>query len=499
MKKTLALAFTLWASCAAAQDIPNHAMAVGAGPGVVGFKFIGPCASGQVPVWLTGPTADPTCGASAVGFTIGTSTITGGVSGRVLFDNAGIAGEYPITGTAGNAVLSVGPTFTGTILAAAQTWSGTATYNGLAKFTSTFQISGTTQTFPASGLLVGTTDSQTITNKSIAGSEINSGTIAGTQLAQINLAASGNGGVGGTLPYANGGCNATTQAGCTNNIFPTPTRAGDVAYWNGAGWVTLAGNNSGTQVLSENSTGTPNWITASGSGTVTSITCGATVITTTGTCPTIAVVKIQKFTASGTYTPSTGIVYATIECVGPGGGGGGIANGSAGTGSSAGGGGSGGISRITVSAATIGASKTVTIGTVGSGGANTGTAGGTATDTSVGTLCVGKGGVGGSGAASGAGGAGGAAGTGDLTPVGNDGAPGANQGITTIGVTSSGRAHGPWGGGLNSYTRVSSAAGSAGGNYGAGGEGGVTWNGSGAATGGAGGAGIVFITEYTNQ
>jgi len=120
MKKLLALAFALWASCAAAQDIPNHAMPIGGGPGTIGWKTLGPCASGQVPVWLTGPTADPTCGASAVGFTIGTSTITGGVSGRVLFDNAGVAGEYPITGTAGNSVLSIGPTFTGTILAAAQ-------------------------------------------------------------------------------------------------------------------------------------------------------------------------------------------------------------------------------------------------------------------------------------------------------------------------------------------------------------------------------------------
>jgi hypothetical protein len=43
----------------------------------------------------------------------------------------------------------------------------------------------------------------TLTNKSIAGSEVNSGTVAGTYLAAINLATSGNGGVTGVLPFAN--------------------------------------------------------------------------------------------------------------------------------------------------------------------------------------------------------------------------------------------------------------------------------------------------------
>ena len=72
---------------------------------------------------------------------------------------------------------------------------------------------------------------------------------------------------------------------------PSPTRAGDIIYYNGTNWVTLAGNNSGTQVLEENSSGSPSW-TVSASGTVTSITggqgCvsgtgGQTAITTSGT------------------------------------------------------------------------------------------------------------------------------------------------------------------------------------------------------------------------
>lgn len=77
-------------------------------------------------------------------------------------------------------------------------------------------------------------------------------------------------------------------------ISPTPAAAGDIIYWNGSAWTKFAGNNSGSQVLQENSSGVPSWVTASGAGTVTSITPGAglstsqtstvvTPITSTGT------------------------------------------------------------------------------------------------------------------------------------------------------------------------------------------------------------------------
>lgn len=73
-----------------------------------------------------------------------------------------------------------------------------------------------------------------------------------------------------------------------NAILPTPTRAGDVIYWNGTTWVSLAGNNSGTQVLSENASGVLTWA-AAGTGTVTSaqISAGAgiSVATTSGANP----------------------------------------------------------------------------------------------------------------------------------------------------------------------------------------------------------------------
>lgn len=60
------------------------------------------------------------------GITIGTTTITSGTTTRVLYNNAGVVGEYAVTGT-GNAVLSASPTLTGTVAAAGATFSGTIT------------------------------------------------------------------------------------------------------------------------------------------------------------------------------------------------------------------------------------------------------------------------------------------------------------------------------------------------------------------------------------
>jgi hypothetical protein len=58
------------------------------------------------------------------GITVGTTTITSGTTTKVLYNNAGVVGEYTITGT-GNVVLSASPTLTGTVVLASQTNSGT--------------------------------------------------------------------------------------------------------------------------------------------------------------------------------------------------------------------------------------------------------------------------------------------------------------------------------------------------------------------------------------
>lgn len=63
----------------------------------------------------------------------------------------------------------------------------------------------------------------------------------------------------------NGAQISCTAGVCTaqiNSILPTPTRAGDILYWNGSAWTTIAGNNSGTRILSEDASGVPSWSSA---------------------------------------------------------------------------------------------------------------------------------------------------------------------------------------------------------------------------------------------
>lgn len=59
------------------------------------------------------------------GITIGTTTVTSGTTTRVLYNNAGVVGEYTLTGTGTTVAMSAGPTFTGTVAGAAFTASGT--------------------------------------------------------------------------------------------------------------------------------------------------------------------------------------------------------------------------------------------------------------------------------------------------------------------------------------------------------------------------------------
>jgi hypothetical protein len=223
---------------------------------------------------------------------------------------------------------------------------------------------------------------------------------------------------------------------------------------------------------------------------------------TSAVATSIKSVKRQVFLASGTYTPSAGMAFCMIECIGAGAGGGGVGASTGGC-CSAGGGGSGGYSRLLATAVTIGASKAVTIGAQGSGGPagnNNGSSGGA---TSVGTLCVANGGSFGSfaqpGAAAGIGGAGATTtgGVGDVVFGGSPGAAGTYATITTIATVGGNGGSGPFGGGGGS-TGVN-AAGSHAYAYGSGGGGGAGFNGGTAFAGGNGSAGVVFITEYCTQ
>lgn len=236
---------------------------------------------------------------------------------------------------------------------------------------------------------------------------------------------------------------------------------------------------------------------------------GGTVAYTTGT---INTVKVQTFCpsgcsttiaggATGTYTPSTGMITAEMECVG-GGGGGGSAQGSAGNVYSGAGGGSGSYCRKLSTAASIGASRVVSIGAGGAGGASGSNAGSAGGASSVGSLCTTNGGAGGdysSVALAPSVAAGGAAGTGDVAARGNPGGPGLNSSVLSIVFPSGSGGSSYFGGGAPGVNTASATAGGAGGNYGSGGSGANTYDTASAAAGGAGSAGYCIIREYTNQ
>lgn len=115
MKRLLALAliFASWPALAQWQ-VPEHATPVGRGPGVTGFKSVGPCAAG-VPIVGGGTSADPSCS-------------SGGAFTGFANPSAQIAGPA-INGSATTAMRSDAvPTFA-TAQTTAHTWAALQTFN----------------------------------------------------------------------------------------------------------------------------------------------------------------------------------------------------------------------------------------------------------------------------------------------------------------------------------------------------------------------------------
>lgn len=210
-------------------------------------------------------------------------------------------------------------------------------------------------------------------------------------------------------------------------------------------------------------------------------------------------ISMQTFTSSGTYTPTSGMLYCIVEAVGGGGGGGGTTSSSTG-GGGAGGGGAGGYSRGVYSAATIGASQTVTIGGGGGGATGTGSSG---TATSLGALMTCNGGSGGAGmlssTASITGGSGGSASGGSVNITGGSGQDG---GANTTGgnyqfLNSGAGASTVFGSGGAAFgSGIANAGGRSAVGFGAGGGGAAEQPTTSNQTGGNGAAGFMLITEF---
>jgi hypothetical protein len=213
----------------------------------------------------------------------------------------------------------------------------------------------------------------------------------------------------------------------------------------------------------------------------------------------VASVTFQVFTASGTYTPNAKMIYCEIWAWGGGGAGGGAAATAAGQVSVGSGGHAGAVAYNVFSAATIGASQTVTIPAAATG--NAGAAGNAGGAVTVGTLISAAGGPGGLTVAAGAP----PIGVGVAAPV--QSATGGLRGWTNPGqqanalqlgggvwASGSGGSN-EWGGGAAGVGP--NAAGAAGnGSTGGGGSGGANVAGAAATAGGAGAKGIVVIKEY---
>jgi hypothetical protein len=212
-------------------------------------------------------------------------------------------------------------------------------------------------------------------------------------------------------------------------------------------------------------------------------------------------IKNQVFTTTGTYTPTAGMAYCQIICVG----GGGAAGGAAATDGThvafGGGGGAGEVGVGAFSAASIGVSQTVTIGAGGTGAS--GAAGGNGVTSSVGVLLNAFGGSGGNTfstpAANGTpGGAGGTGGTGgDYHIPGGRGFFGWGSASPMLIYAGNG-ANGQFGegaeGGFLGFT--GSVAGKNALGFGAGGSGATNSTSEGAQPGGNGSGGIVIVQEF---
>jgi hypothetical protein len=424
-------------------------------------------------------------GSSCIGLGINAgSAYTSSESSNISISNVGVVGESHVTriGTQGT-----GSGQQSTCFIAGITGVTTANSNFVTINTSTGQLGAVAGS--ASGAVISLTG--------------NSGGVLTPSSGNFNTFGTG------SITIVGSGSTLTTQlTGLTNH-----------AVLVGAGTATItniaATANTGA-VLQNNSGADPSYSTATYPSTTTSqqilystannvigqLTTANSKFPATNATGTLAMralsVVIQVFNASGTYTPTTGMLYAVIEAVGGGGAGGGAAITTAAQFSAGTGGASGEYAKGVFSASTVGASQVITIGAGGVGAA--GTTGGTGGNTSVGALISANGGSGGptiaaSTGGNGYGGAGGTGGSGGSYRVNGSFGGVANFVVGSFAFSGLGSS-GPFGSGGTGVTGANSVGGAGTGN-GAGGGGALNLTSQAAAiVGGAGSLGKVVVTEY---
>ena len=388
----------------------------------------------------------------------------------VLLSGAGGASNgQPLTVTTGQVAINVDGTsgsFTTTDLFNALTMAGLGPFLQLVGGVMTGNLAMT----PGTEIQLGAVNIESTTSGLL-------GSITDVQLFEV-ITNGGSGGGGDYLPLTGG----TIQPGTDGQVFNVVNASGSQSL--------LGSNSSSNQV----NVGGVNIQLTGASGTITD---AQLLAESAGGFNSI---NVQTFTNGGTYTPSSGMLYCTVELVGGGGGGGGQAIGYL---SAGGGGGGGEYTKSLFTTSQVGSSATITIGSGGSAGnAGSITSFGSDSSSALATALAGNAGgtAGGTNGYFSNGGAGGSGGTNNVLaiPGGNGGGSYKSYNGTATAMVSGAGGNSFMGSGGIPLLSIPSTQfdGFDGAGYGSGGSGNANSGTAVVSSGGNGATGICIITEY---